>query len=279
MAEFHYRVRWRSSSARPGHHRSVQSGGGYEFSGHAPLISNPDPRHLDIRASLHDPLGQLMVRTFRQRSTIPVFVIADLSASMGFCGAANKMDILADFVASVAYSAYRTGDPFGFIGCDSSIRSELYLPLRWHKAVAQDLWTRLRNFVPQGKSSAGLCEVLPRLGNQRTLVFLISDFHFALRQLDDLLGSMHHHDVVPVVLWDSAEYERLPTWGLFYLEDPETGERRRLLMRPRLREKFRAVFARRREELIQVCTQHRRKPFFIADRFDSDELTRYFLES
>ena len=80
IREFHYQVPWRSHSAYPGHHFSTQSGGSYEFHGHAPLISKPDPRHLDIHASLHDPFGQFVVRTFRQRSTIPVYVVADLSA-------------------------------------------------------------------------------------------------------------------------------------------------------------------------------------------------------
>jgi uncharacterized protein (DUF58 family) len=276
IPEFHYRVDWRSRSPRPGHHRSDQSGGGHEFSGHQPLISHPDPRNLDLRASLNDPFGQLLVRRFRQNSAIPVCVAADLSASMGFRGSAGKLDNLAAFAAAAAYSAYRTGDPFCFMGCDGAIRWELCLPLRWHKAVAPELFERLRGFIPEGRSSEGLHQIAPHLGRQRTLVFLVSDFHFALERLDDLLDSLVRHDVVPVVLWDSAEYERLPGWGLVYVEDPETGERRRLLMRPGLREKFRRAFAERRSELVRICGQRGRQPFFLIDRFDADALTRYF---
>lgn len=277
IPEFHYRTGWRSPSARPGHHRSSQFGGGHEFSGHAPLVNNPDPRNLDIRATLHEPFGQLMVRTFRQRSTVPVYVIADLSASLGFRGVAEKMAILSRFTASAAYSAYRTGDPFGFIACDETVRGELSLPLRLHKGAAPELVQRLSAFAPRGKSADGLHRAALHLCKQRALVFLVSDFHFPLECVADLLGGLIRHDVVPVVLWDSAEYRRLPNWGLVYVEDPETGERRRLLMRPGLRKKFHAAFAQRREDLTRLCFRYGREPFFLIDSFDADALTEYFL--
>ncbi len=277
--EFHYSVGWRASGAHPGTHRSGHLGSGHEFAGQVPFIANPDPRHLDLRASLHDPYGQLMVRSFRQRSAIPVFVVADLSASMGFRGMADKLENLARFTASAAYSAYRTGDPFGFVGCDEGIRSDLLLPLRLHKSAAPDLYERLRGLSPAGRSAEALCQAAPHLGRQRALVFLVSDFHFPLDRLDTLLSSLTRHDVVPVVLWDSAEYERLPPRGLTCVEDPETGERRRLFMRPSLREKFRTAFEQRRTALIHLCIQRGREPFFVIDRFDAEALTRYFYQT
>lgn len=277
IPEFHYSVGWRAPGAHPGPHRSGQPGGGYEFAGHMPFVANPDPRNLDLRASLSDPFGQLMVRTFRQRSAIPVFVVADLSASMGFTGNGSKLENLALFAASVAYSAYRSGDTFGFIGCDEAIRWDLLVPLRFHKAAAPELYDRLLSFTPTGRSAEALEQAASHLGRRRALVFLVSDFHLALDRLNSLLGTLARHDVVPVALWDNAEFERLPEWGLVYVEDPETGERRRLFMRPALREKFRMMFERRRDALVHLCTRHGREPFFVVDRFDADALTRYFL--
>jgi uncharacterized protein (DUF58 family) len=278
IPEFHYAVGWRAPGAHPGSHRSGQLGGGYEFAGHVPFVANPDPRNLDLRASLNDPFGQLMVRTFRQRSAIPVYVVADLSASLSFRGTASKLDNLALFTASAAYSAYRSGDTFGFIGCDEAIRWDLVLPPRFHKGAAPELYERLRAVEPAGRSAEALSQAAPQLGRQRALVFLVSDFHFSLDWLSGLLDSLVRHDVVPVVLWDTAEFERLPAWGLAYVEDAETGERRRLFMRPALREKFRRAFAERREALVRLCTERGRAPFFVVDRFDADALTRYFLD-
>lgn len=195
---------------------------------------------------------------------------------MGFRGTRSKIELLAEFTASAAYSAYRTGDFFGFFGCDDAVRRDLFLPLRWHKGAAPELLDGLKNFQPQGSSSDGLQEVVPHLGRQKALVFLVSDFHFSLERLDLLLQGLTPHDVVPVVLWDSAEYVRLPFWGLINFEDPETRSRKRFFMRPTLRQKIRASFAKRRDDLERICTLYGRRPFFLIDRFDPDALTGYF---
>jgi hypothetical protein len=277
LVEFHYQVSWRSHSASPGHHYSTQSGGGFEFHGHAPLISHPDPRNLDIHASLHDPFGQFVVRTFRQRSSIPVYVVADLSASMAFRGTRNKHETLAWFSACTAYSAFRTGDPFGFIGCGKQIDSNIYIPLRWYKSIAEELWHRLKNHIPNDRSANGLLETAPLIGRKKSLVFLVSDFHFPLATLKQLLQNLERHDVVPVVLWDSQE-ENHPEWGIIRFNDPESGRSRCLIMRPGLRERIRVAFRHRRDALIELCTRFGREPFFVMDAFDPEDLTYYFLQ-
>lgn len=278
IPEFHYQVGWRAQGAHPGHHAGSQSGGGMEFHGHIPLINHPDPRHLDVRATLADPFGELKVRSFRQRAAIPVYLLADLSASMGFHGQTRKTALLATFAAAAAYAAYRTGDPFGFLGCDSAVRWDLSLPLRWRRGMAMELHRRLLDFRPVAPSARGLAEAAPHLGRQRALVFLVSDFHFPLAEVAELLDGFIHHDLVPVVLWDSAEFDQLPSWGLAELRDPETGERRRLFLRPGLHAKIRERFARRRAALTHLCLQYGREPFFILDRFDADAMTRYFYQ-
>jgi uncharacterized protein (DUF58 family) len=57
---------------------------GIEFAGHSNLIDYPDPRRIDIRQSMRDPLEQIYVRIFNQRSTTPVMVVTDLSSSMNY---------------------------------------------------------------------------------------------------------------------------------------------------------------------------------------------------
>jgi hypothetical protein len=277
FVDFQYQVSWRSHSAVPGHHYSTQSGGGFEFYGHAPLISHPDPRNIDIHASLHDPFGQFVVRTFRQQSAIPVYVIADLSASMAYGGGRNKQETLAWFSACAAYSAFRTGDPFGFIGCGENVIPQLFVPVRWYKSIAEKLWRRLRNHNCKAKSADGLLETAPLLGRKKSLVFLISDFHFPLTTLSQILQNLETHDVVPVVLWDDREKIQ-PNWGIIRIRDPETGSSRSLILRPGLREKIRAAFERRRDLLFSVCAQFGREPFFVKDAFDPEAFTYYFLQ-
>ena len=275
MEDFHYQVAWRSHSAVPGHHFSTQSGGGFEFHGHAPLISNPLPKNLDIHASLHDPFGQFVVRTFRQRSSIPVYVLADVSASMGFRGSVRKIDILANFSASTAYSAYRTGDPFGFIGCDDDIIWDLYLPLRWQKGMEGEFFDRLVDMQLHGHSAKGLLDAANLIGKSRSLIFLVSDFHFPIDQLTAIMDRLIRHDVVPIVLWDSLEFA-LPHWGIYRLFDPETGAERCIFMRPGLREKMRDSFRQRRHRLTRLCLSYGREPFFVVDRFEPETMSQYF---
>ncbi|MDD5036001.1 MAG: hypothetical protein PHE55_14725, partial [Methylococcaceae bacterium] len=173
-------------------------------------------------------------------------------------------------------SAWRSGDPFGFFGCDSEIRWDLCLPLRWHKGMAVEWRERIERFRPRARHARGLLEAAAQLGRQKALVFLVSDFHFPLHDLEALMDGFVRHDLVPVVLWDSGEYENLPDWGLAELEDPETGERRRLFLRPSLREGLKRRFDERRQELIRLCARHGKEPFFIVDRFDADAMTNYF---
>ena len=278
IAEFHYPIRWRSVRVHPGHHRSSQTGGSDEFYGHAPLMAYPEPRHIDVHATLHDPFGQFMVRVFRQRSSVPVQVIADVSASMGFGEGSGKLSRIADFCAAAAYSAFRTGDPFGVHTCDAALRWDLHLPLRWYKGLPEDFRTALSGLEPDGRSSVeGLCAAAAQLGRQRSLVFLVSDFHFGTEDTTRVLDAFVHHDVVPIVVWSDHEYETLPVFGWLNLADPETGRQRRLFMRPRLRERFVENFRERRRALDQLCSRYGRRPFYLGEQFDADAMTRYFL--
>jgi len=225
-----------------------------------------------------DPLQQLMVKSFRQRAAIPVYLLADLSASMGFIGKTAKLALLAQFAAATAWSAWRTGDPFGFYACDSEIRWDLCLPLRLHKGMVNELRVGIETFQPKAKNALALLEAATLLGRKRALVFLASDFHFPSSQMEDLFNALIRHDVVPVVLWDSGEYAILPRYGLAELQDPETGQRRRLFLRPSLLQSIRERFDERRKELTQICARHGRKPFFLVDRFDPEAMTRYFYQ-
>jgi hypothetical protein len=114
------------------------------------------------------------------------------------------------------------------------------------------------------------------MARRRALVLLASDFHFPLDFLHQVLSAFAAHDVVPVVIWDEAEFARLPRFGLVELRDAESGRRRTVLMRPWLRERWREAFAQRRAALMQCFARHALRPFLITGRFDADALTDHF---
>ena len=279
LKEFHYKIDWQSKSHLPGHHRSSQTGGGLEFRGNVPLLEAPDPRRLAIRASLSNPFEQWYVRSFRQRSQVPVYLIADLSASMGFRGVRNKLGVLADFTESLAYSVHRSGDRFAFIGCDETARLDFLLPPTHALGAGLELAQRLRNLTLNGRSVAGLAEMPRYLPRQKSLIFLLSDFHFEEQVLADTLNALVSHRVCPVVLWDRAEYQDLPSFGLVSAQDSESGRRRTLLMRPALHERIAAAFASRRASLNELFLKHGVRPLFVDDQFDAERVTEYFFHT
>jgi uncharacterized protein (DUF58 family) len=274
--EFHYRVRWRTRGAFPGQHRALSYGDGFEFRNHIPLLRGGDPRRYDARASLRDPLERLLVRVHEQCNSIPVVALLDVSASMGFRGRVRKQDMMAEFVAALGFSAYRTGDPFGAIACDGGIREELVQPLSRVKGAGHEVASRLRTCVFEGASAEGLLPATRMVGNRRSLVFLVSDFHLPLPLIESVLGCLARHTVVPVALVDTAELSPAPGVWLVRVADPETGAQRTVLMRPALRERLRARFEERQAALTNLFTRHTTAPLWLVDRFRADQVTRYF---
>ncbi|MGC2040842.1 MAG: MxaS protein, partial [Paraburkholderia caledonica] len=75
IAEFHYRLPMRSSGFRPGSHRGSSFGAGQEFAMHGRLFDYPDPRRIDLRASVRAARSEWLVRVHLQRAAVPVQVL------------------------------------------------------------------------------------------------------------------------------------------------------------------------------------------------------------
>jgi hypothetical protein len=275
-SEFHYRIPGRAAGVRPGSHPSRRTGDGQRFSHLAPFLAHPDPRRLDLRASVTDPFETWRVRLYEQRSAIPVYALADLSGSMDFRGAHPKMAVLADFIEGLAASVHRSGDALGLLAAGEQLHPGFCLPLSRLPGPAFRLAAKLRRLRPHVSGGRGLVQAGRRLPGRRCLVFLLSDFHWPLSQVRDLLAGLSRHDVVPVVLWD--EGEALPgASGLARLADLEGGGQRLLLLRPALRERLAERLRQRRERLVRLFRQFGREPLFLTHGFDADRVTQHFL--
>lgn len=278
IKEFTYQIGWRTRGRHPGRHSSMQRGLGMEFRGHAPLISYPDPRRIDLRQTIRDPFDQVWVRIFNQKSSVPVYVVCDLSGSMGFSGQMRKLEIAAEITASAAYSAFRVNDPFGFVGFDEKVRDDWMFTSTTKVHGAFELTDRLAAHRPGHVAAAALGDVAQFLPRERSLVLLVSDFHTPLDLLGDQLTTLMRHHVVPLVLWDAAEYRNLPEFGIASVTDCETGARRTLFLRKNYRERILQAFEDRRSALEKLFMSVDMPPLFIEDRFEADDLTEYFYQ-
>jgi len=277
VPELHYRIAGATRGHFPGHHRSRHGGNGFDFRGHAHLHDAPDVRRIDVHASLRDPFGRWIVRLHSQRMSIPVAVVADLSASMGVAGAQHKQGVLADLVESLAWSAWRTGDSFGFVGCDAKVRHDLLLPQTRARGAGTALASSLRTLPFIGRSAQGLQQAHWHLTSRRALVFLVSDFHLPMDDVASALANLAHHELVPVVLWRRQEFDLGAQHGFADVADPETGQRRWLWWRPALRQRWQEAAQERRQALLALFRAQRLSPLFIEGDFEADAVTRHFL--
>ncbi|MCJ8144051.1 DUF58 domain-containing protein [Ancylobacter sp. A5.8] len=271
-----YRLRWRPEGIVPGAHPGHGDGAEGEFRRHVPLLRQPDPRRIDLRASLRDPYGDLHVRQFAPRRTVPVAALVDLSGSMRF-GAAVAGRV-AELCSVLALSAVRSGDSFALFGCDAHLRDDISIPLSRRRGLEEEVRARLAAAQPAGLGAAGLFEAAGRLPARRALVFLVSDFLAPLDETARLLDALWRHDVVPVVVRDGAVEEALPNWGLIELGDLETGAVRLVFMRPGLRRRWIADALRRREALGELFARRGLRPLDLKDAFDPDALARRLME-
>jgi uncharacterized protein (DUF58 family) len=272
---FRYRPARPAAGVFPGAHPGQMVGGGQLFKRHEPLIASPDPRRIDLRASVLDPFGGYRVRVYQQKSTLDVYLIADLSASMSFPGRLNKQRVLVDFLLSAASSAFSYGDSFGFIGCGRQFEQRWLVQGCRQMGSIRALASHLESHVfAQGSES--LPETARFLPASRALVFLLSDFHFGADRLHSLMHAINRHDVVPLVLWDSAEYLDLPPWGLIKYQDMENGSLRTLFMRPALRRKIVQAYEQRRRQLQRAFRGFGAEPLFIDGHYQAAHVDHYF---
>ena len=274
-----YRVRWKSGSVRPGAFRGQHSGPGERFRTSVPMHAHADPRRVDIRTTLRDPLGNVWVRDFEQKSALKVVVLADFSASMGYVGHHDKAAQIRRIAVALARTAWRNGDAFGFFAANERLQPQLSLPVRLNRGAAGWLENRFARTAPAGNSARGLQRVAALLPHGRSLVFVVSDFHWPEGELAELLRGLAAHAVVPVVLWDRAETQSIHRRGIAVLRDLESGARRFVWLRPGLVEKLRARRRAREDALRRTCAKFGSTPFFVRDRFDPMLLSRHFLET
>jgi uncharacterized protein (DUF58 family) len=280
--EFHYRLPGRARGFRPGSHPGTSFGAGQEFALHARLFDHPDPRRLDLRASQRSVPQQWLVRLHLQRVAVPVQVVVDVSASMRFGAERTKLDLAAEFVEALCYSAFRAGDQVGLLGFDQHVREDLFMPARHGRGIGDEMAKRLRQCAasPRAPSpAAGLARTLDRLAGRRSLVFLVSDFHWPLELLDDALDRLVHAQLVPMVVWDRAETEPPEAGRFLQVRDIESGRQRALWLGSRTAQQWRDNVAKRRVELKKRFGRRGVHPFFVEGAFDAEALSRHFLET
>lgn len=277
---FSYRIPGRAGGQHPGAHAGRTAGPGSEFKSHARLFDYPDPRRLDLRASLRAGHDEWLVRVYRQRSAVPVHAVVDVSASMDI-GMPRKLDVAIAFVEAMGDSAFKMGDPAGLFAFDDRPREDLFLPARHSRGAGKAMASLLARSsrAPTGAAGCGLVPAVRGLAGRRALVFLVSDFHWSLRETAAALDLLNQAWIVPLVIWDPSEISPPNATGFVRLRDAERGGVRSVWLNPALRQKWIAGVAARRQQLDSLFASRQLRPIFITGAFSAEVLSQYFLES
>ena len=279
VQEFHYRLPGRVGGHRLGSHPGSSVGAGQEFVAHVNLYDRPDPRRLDLRASLRSVRGDWLVRVYRQRTGIPVHVVVDVSSSMRFGARRSKLAIVSDFVEALGRSAFRVGDALGMLAFDARERMDLFMPAMLGRGTGSVMADMLRQCTTSAGGIEGLEKAALHLAGREGLVFLVSDFHWPLDRLSGVLDLLAHAFVVPMIVWDPAEIQPPTRDALAAVHDAESGVRRTLWMRPKLRAQWHEAVARRRAELDGFFAARALRPFYMIGAFDGEAMSQYFFEA
>ena len=274
----HYRIPWKPGGHIPGGKRGTSAGAGDQLRALVMLRDHPDPRRLDLRASLRDPFGRLWVRDFYLNTAIKVIVLIDISASMAYAGLTERMQVVRDITEQLAISAYRSGDAFGVFCANRDVLKSGVLPPGVNRSSWLWVRRRLDAQLPAGDGVDGLLRVAPQLPQRRSLVFVVSDFRWPEGKLEKLLRTLAHHDVVPVLLQDPAEMTALPRRGFAALRDMETGRMRFVWMRPALRRKIQSARADHVRSIERASRRFGYRPLIVNGQFDPGRMNQYFLE-
>ena len=232
--EFNYRYPHNAFGHVPGAHSGTSLGTGDRFAGFADLFDYPDPRRLDLRASLRANMTEAgnrwLVRRYQQRSSITLWMLADLSRSMAISNVNHEH--LANLTHLIAHSAIGLGDRFALAGFDSDWRQDVsIMPTRQRSMplIAADM---IRDATPA--TSAGLEGLLlaaNMITSSHAMVFLASDFCCDISLIDKTLRQLSRYTVIPIV-WKHDDIDHLPSVaGWTEMRDAETGQRRSVWMR------------------------------------------------
>jgi hypothetical protein len=278
--EFIYRYPQNVFGHIPGAHAGSSLGSGDRFAGFADLFDYPDPRRLDIRASIRSSMAEArnrwLVRRYQQRSSITLWLLGDMSKSMTISSVNH--DKLANLAQLIAHSAISLGDRFAMAGFDSDWRQDVSIMPTTQRSMPLHAAELIRNAKSaQFPGIDGLAHAANLVTSSHAMVFLASDFCVDISLVEKTLRQLSHYTVIPVV-WQHHDVDHFPSHaGWTEMRDSETGQRRSIWMRPSMKKRWQQSMIEHFNQLDACFMHHRVRPLFVDGDVTGEQLTQYFL--
>ena len=248
------RLQWRV--VRPldgrvqGDYRTLFRGSGLDFTDLREYEAGDDLRHIDwnVTARMDTPY----VREYVEDREVTAWLLLDRSPSMGF-GPVDRQKslVLAEVATTIAHLLGRGGNRVGAVLLEDGLR--MVPPGQGRNQVlriAKALLEPPRE--PADRSTTDLARLLRAgfgVARRRSLLVIVSDFITQPGWERPLALLTRRHDVVAIQVVDPRE-SQLPSVGMVYVEDAETGEQIFVdTSDPVFRERLAAAAAQRADQL------------------------------
>ncbi|MBN47366.1 MAG: hypothetical protein CMH23_12940 [Methylophaga sp.] len=263
---FDYKTPFLLNALRESEHKSKRQGPGSDFYKKSVFLADPNPARIDLASSVTDPFESIYVKTFRQRSKLDVLTFIDGSDSMAIPG---KVDLLSLSERSISCSVAARNDNYQSYLFSNSIHSVTDSDLLYQHYSPSENLSRHNT----ARAFKDLERLLPK---RRSLIFLLSDFHWSNEKLNQVLNTLSGHYLVPIVIWRSTEYENFPLWRFVQIRDAETDENRLIFVTPKQKKLIESTFADRKIFLNNQFQRHNSRAFWLIDQFSAQNLSEFF---
>ncbi|MBX3272044.1 MAG: DUF58 domain-containing protein [Sandaracinaceae bacterium] len=232
--------------------RSQKTGSGIEFADHREYAPGDDFRHLDW--NLYARTGRLLLRLFEEEEDLSVYLLLDVSRSMGFGAPHPKLRYAKQLTAALAYIALANLDRVSIVTfCDGVSRR--LAPTRGKNTIFK-VFRFLGELAPDGRTgTAEAMKTFVAQHRRRGVAILISDLYDPAG-FEGGINVLRYHKFEPYVIqvYDPVEVHP-PLHGDVRLVDDETGEAREVTITPRVLERYAAAHAAYRARIDDFCTQ------------------------
>ncbi len=224
LRRLEWRVVRRLDGRLQGDYRTLFRGTGVDFTDLREYAPGDDLRHIDwnVTARMDTPY----VREYVEDREVTAWLLLDRSASMGF-GPVHRQKslVLAEVATTLAHVLGRGGNRVGAVLLEGRLHT--IPPGHGRNQVLRISQSLLRPPTASGDHAVTDLGVLLRaaagLARRRSLVVVVSDFITQPGWERQLSLLTRRHDVVAIQVTDPRESE-LPSVGMVYVEDAETGE-------------------------------------------------------
>lgn len=254
LRRLQWRVVRRLDGRLQGDYRTLFRGSGLDFTDLREYEAGDDLRHIDwnVTARMDTPY----VREYVEDREVTAWLLLDRSASMSFGPVDRQKSLVtAEVATTLAYLLARGGNRIGALLLDAGVRtippgSGRNQVLRISRALLEPP----REATDRATTDLGvLLHAGLGVARRRSLVVVVSDFISQPGWERPLSLLTRRHDVVALQVADPRETD-LPSVGMVYVEDAETGEQIFVdTSDPEFRRRLAAAAHERQEGLVSTA--------------------------